>query len=350
MLVVSNKANSKQNVVTGIAMSDWNPTCFLLLLFAANALPALARQGEETYRFPKRLHEAIDPNANSQHRSAQDTRSRLTTNNEASLDPAADPDFDLSRRDGAATPLGHLRSTPARKVSSQRVIGTRAAPSANRISSRFEFGTVMMFPAAVDRQQSNPISGMYKPPSITRIESEFGRPDQNFSIVGGQRTSEPGFRLVSQSKTSPAGDLPLLALSSPSESPESNTVLSISVYGPLTLTPDSPGEFEIVVANSSQQPAREIIIQLTTPGGITICELDRQAWLDEEQRTVSWTVAQIPSGYKTSIRYSVISETGGLHRQRITVGMDDVFQGATTFETSTLIPTDQETTGQAKDE
>ena len=115
--------------------------------------------------------------------------------------------------------------------------------------------------------------------------------------------------------------------------PAVSYMLRTTVMGPEALLKDQSDSFEITVSNVSQQPATNIIVQLTVPSEITISQLDRDAYLDSKQRTVSWKVPNINAGEKEVIQYRAVSSAAGRYDQEITLGMENTFQGNTPFIT-----------------
>ena len=54
---------------------------------------------------------------------------------------------------------------------------------------------------------------------------------------------------------------------------------------------------------------------------------DRQSWVDESRRTVSWKIASLESKTETVIRFRAQSNATGRETQKITAGMGNRFQG-----------------------
>ena len=115
--------------------------------------------------------------------------------------------------------------------------------------------------------------------------------------------------------------------------PSAKFSLSTSVIGPEALLKGQSDTFEITVSNITQQPATNIIVQLTVPGEITISQLDRDAYLDSKNRNVSWKVPRIEAGQKEVIQYRAVSSSVGEYEQEVTLGMENTFQGQTPFTT-----------------
>lgn len=164
----------------------------------------------------------------------------------------------------------------------------------------------MTFPA-----DGGPISGVMNAPNMLPADSN------SYRIPGSGAINS---QLVS-SPTSPRKQSIIAA----------QQVIRTTVIGPEMLVQDTPELFEIEVTNNSLQTATNIVIQMGVSEHLTITDFDRFAWLDENNRTVSWRLSALQSGYKDVIRFRAVSGTPGNHQQSITVGMDDTFQGKTGF-------------------
>ena len=181
-------------------------------------------------------------------------------------------------------------------------------------------------------------------------QRQAGASNQKFNLAPGAVSIQPS--LASSPKrigdASNDGVPPFSAANSndptrPPEQPDNNgtnqsaatqaQVLRTSIIGPEALTKDIPGLFEIEVTNNSSQLASDIIVQMEVSEDLTITEFDRQAWLDRENRTVSWRLESIPRGLKDVIRFRAVSRSTGNHKHNVKVGMEDSFQGQTSFVT-----------------
>ncbi len=104
--------------------------------------------------------------------------------------------------------------------------------------------------------------------------------------------------------------------------------LTTSLSGPKTLASNREYDFEIFVSNTTNDISTEIIIQLNLPPGLMITNLDRQAWVNQEQRTVSWKVSPLEVGMTETITYRIkTGETEGDQIQSIVVGMANRLEG-----------------------
>jgi hypothetical protein len=105
-------------------------------------------------------------------------------------------------------------------------------------------------------------------------------------------------------------------------------LLTTSLAGPKALVPNQEYDFEIFASNTMASDSTEIIIQLNLPSGLMITNLDRQAWINQEQRTVSWQIPSLASGATETIRYRVkTTDEGGGQLQSLVVGMNNRVEG-----------------------
>lgn len=137
---------------------------------------------------------------------------------------------------------------------------------------------------------------------------------------------------TAQSETTSA-DLAKTESSSNEQDSQNQFLLRTSVIGPEALLKDQSDDYEISISNITNRPATNVIVQLSVPDAITISRLDRDAYLDQKQRTVSWKVSSIGAGQKEVIRYRAVSSSAGQYKQEVTLGMEDTFQGTTPFTT-----------------
>ncbi len=103
--------------------------------------------------------------------------------------------------------------------------------------------------------------------------------------------------------------------------------LSATVDGPVTLTANQEANFSITVTNPNDTEASRIIVQLSVPSGLKVTVLDRDAWFDQENQTISWEINQLASGQQETIQYKAVGNAVGQKNQKVTIGMQDVYQG-----------------------
>ena len=112
--------------------------------------------------------------------------------------------------------------------------------------------------------------------------------------------------------------------------------LTTSLTGSEVLVEGREHEFDIIVKNRSQEMATEIVVQLAMPGGLMITNLDREAWIDQQKRTVSWKIDNIKAGQAETIIYRVKALGKDDQYQKIVVGMRDTYQGEVDFSSSVI--------------
>ena len=158
-----------------------------------------------------------------------------------------------------------------------------------------DFGTVMMFRADDEPEKAKPLSNVYRAPSQFKLASAPINPK---SVVRA---------IVSE------------------------YVLRLSVVGPDKLVEDTAEEFEIIVANTSMKFANDIVIQMSVSEDLTVTDVDRKAWMDGENRTVSWKINLLAPGAQEVIRFRAVSASQGRHVQNVSMGMANTFQGRADF-------------------
>jgi len=218
---------------------------------------------------------------------------------------------------------------PASKVMPQSVVDL--SRSRNFVQN---FGTVMTFPAAEGLTGDSPSQ---QQPRVL---------NQNFNLAPGASSIQP--RLAStpiRTEDQSNQALPPIVSGNSNTSEQSGIlgldqvasaqtqVIRTTVFGPEILIQDTPELFEIEITNNSSQTATNIIVQMGISENLTITDFDRQAWLDHKNRKVSWKLDSLPSGFKEVIRFRAVSGTPGDHEQYLTVGMENTFQGQTSFVT-----------------
>ncbi len=103
--------------------------------------------------------------------------------------------------------------------------------------------------------------------------------------------------------------------------------LSATVEGPVLLPSGETGDFAIVVKNPNYEEASRVIVQLAIPKGLKITTLDREAWINDADNTISWELASLGARQQETIQYKAIGKASGQQVQNVTLGMADVYQG-----------------------
>jgi hypothetical protein len=109
--------------------------------------------------------------------------------------------------------------------------------------------------------------------------------------------------------------------------PAADALLTATVDGPVVLSAQEVADFSITVTNPNPTPASEIVVQLAVPAGLKVTVLDREAWFDEENQTISWEIDNLAAGLQETIKYRAIGQANGQQNQKVTVGMRNVYQG-----------------------
>jgi len=112
-----------------------------------------------------------------------------------------------------------------------------------------------------------------------------------------------------------------------------NGSLSASVEGPVLLPAGETGDFAIVVKNPNYGEASSVIVQLAIPEGLKITTLDREAWINDEDNTISWELSSLEARQEETIQYKAVGKSFGQQVQKVTLGMADVYQGDATLVT-----------------
>ncbi len=128
-----------------------------------------------------------------------------------------------------------------------------------------------------------------------------------------------------------SSDLPVSILQ---DNVTSEFILTTAISGPQVLIPGQSSDFEIRIVNHSSRVAHEVVVQLILPLGLMINNLDRQAWVDQKSRAVSWKVASIGGNQSEIIRYRVQAIGQGDQLQKVALGMDNILQGHVEFKST----------------
>ncbi|MFK7766544.1 MAG: hypothetical protein AB8B55_04935 [Mariniblastus sp.] len=228
-----------------------------------------------------------------------------------------------------------------------------------KLPTESEFGTVMMFRAGEETQQLDFARyGASDQPSRRDLSQRPTGTKFNFSSAASDAPNPIGFippavsapprpsaianptppaALQQQPVTARLGDSPPIEDNRSDQlSPVANKMLTTTVIGPERLSTSSADDFEIVITNESSVAARDVVVEFSVSEDVTVTKLDREAWLDDENRVVAWKVPEIPAGGREVIRYSAICETAGRYRQSIRLGANGAFQGNTYFDTTAV--------------
>ena len=106
------------------------------------------------------------------------------------------------------------------------------------------------------------------------------------------------------------------------QTPLPSEPVSLFVDGPDYLSLNQIGEYEIAIANSSSDVASVSRILLQVPNGVEIVAVQREAEINNQERTLSWSIDQLGSGEQQRIRFRVKSATARKADFPVTVSQD----------------------------
>ena len=98
--------------------------------------------------------------------------------------------------------------------------------------------------------------------------------------------------------------------------------ISLFVNGPDYLSVNQIGDYEIAVANSSFSSTSVSSISLQVPNGVEIIAVQREAKIDDQKRTLTWSIDQIESGKQQRIRFRAKSASARKAGFPVTVSQD----------------------------
>jgi len=98
--------------------------------------------------------------------------------------------------------------------------------------------------------------------------------------------------------------------------------ISLFVNGPDYLSVNQIGDYEIAVANSSFSSTSVSSISLQVPNGVEIIAVQRDAKIDDQKRTLTWSIDQIESGKQQRIRFRAKSASARKAGFPVTVSQD----------------------------
>jgi hypothetical protein len=179
------------------------------------------------------------------------------------------------------------------------------------------FGTVMSFPAAP--------------------ETNVGNKTTPFKSVSVQRpvATEPTQASSSEADFSPA-QTSVFEPASPNNAPNAipivvrnpEAVISTMLVGSSVLIQGESSEYKIEISNPSKRLVTDIVVQLHLPETMIITNLDRPAWVNDDERTVSWELESLGAGQVETIKYQFMALDSQEIVQKIRLGMEGIFQGS----------------------
>ncbi len=111
-----------------------------------------------------------------------------------------------------------------------------------------------------------------------------------------------------------------LPITTPSDLP--NSLVQARIVGPRSMELGDTSDFEIAITNVSEEPIRDVLVQLQVPDGFNTSQSERKAWMGkariEDAKTVSWRIAELPAGQVELFEYSLNSQSVGEKTQKVT--------------------------------
>ena len=113
-------------------------------------------------------------------------------------------------------------------------------------------------------------------------------------------------------------------------------LLTSGLTGPQELALGEQGNFVVLVSNLTETTVNDVVIQLDLSGGLDVTVLDRDARVDEDNRTVIWSLPTLVAGEEVFIQYRVLATSTGDTHQEISVIVDSEISDECEFDTSVV--------------
>ena len=111
--------------------------------------------------------------------------------------------------------------------------------------------------------------------------------------------------------------------------------VSIFIEGPETLDVNQAGNYQIAVVNSSSRPTSVRSIKLRIPDSAEMLVIERDAQIDDLERTLTWKIDELASGEQQRIRFRLKIVTPGEVNFPIIVSQEG--RGAQTISQATIV-------------
>ncbi|MEL7497752.1 MAG: hypothetical protein AAFN77_09095 [Planctomycetota bacterium] len=95
--------------------------------------------------------------------------------------------------------------------------------------------------------------------------------------------------------------------------------MKVRLLAPEVMLASQPNELAIEVLNLSTAASTPVKVKVAIPDDLTITRFDRDAWLDEKSRTITFSINSIPGRYKQTIRLKGVSHSTGQHQVQVAV-------------------------------
>lgn len=99
--------------------------------------------------------------------------------------------------------------------------------------------------------------------------------------------------------------------------------MQVRVVAPELMLASQPNELVIEVLNLGTTASTPVEVRVSIPEELTITRFDRDAWLDDEQRVITFSIRSIPGRYKQAIRMRGVSHHTGQHQLQVAIVAGD---------------------------
>lgn len=317
--------------------------CFLILMIIVCGHPTIvtARQVPSP-QFPRTLAEAIGPAStlpqNGSFAPSLGSQTTLGVANRPETSRLTSDRFSLAPSGGALIASPELNRTsdgrnrsnvyrkPVPKVSENPLdrtdVQTPSAPAPSIPLGRFAPGDARndarndTLADGVDPPPFFLSSNLNKPRVSDRGLTESDRPKPRGSVVDNLADTAP---LNPSSSSIQARQLSVLQVG---ESRTSNA-LRMKVGAPETMFIGQAGEFFVDVFNLDQTTSSAVEVRIAIPDELTITQVDRDAWLNDQDRTITFSLPPIPGQHKQRIRLRGVSLNQGRHQLQASLVLQD---------------------------
>lgn len=114
------------------------------------------------------------------------------------------------------------------------------------------------------------------------------------------------------------------------------TPVNLSFSGPAQLGIGEHGDFEVEISNQGEQPILDGLVIVDIPQGIRLAVLERQAFLQLNNKVAAWTIDKLAPGETETIRFRVVAETAGrqIQKARYKIGQKTIHESEITTTVS----------------
>lgn len=99
--------------------------------------------------------------------------------------------------------------------------------------------------------------------------------------------------------------------------------MQVRVVAPQVMLASQPNELVIEVLNLGTTASTPVEVRVSVPKELTITRFDRDAWLDDDRRVITFSIRSIPGRYKQAIRMRGVSHHTGQHQLQVAIVAGD---------------------------